>query len=799
MTTHTEDTPQLNAALTGRDQETALLHKQFDQAQANMGSVILISGEAGLGKSRLAQEVAATAEARGMTFLRGVGDPRGIGPAYGPFVEVLATLLENATEEEGKELRSLVATLVPHLWESLLDEEEKPEEATEGDLQPELRQTLFLARLGRHLGHLSQRQPLVLCLEDIHNFDSASIQVLHYLANRNNGLPLLVVATYRPAGQGQGDSAGLARMLQTLQTKSHVYTIDLKPLSAQQTNDLVRSCFARDGLPADLPERIYLRSAGVPLFIVQYLEMLSEQGTIYHKGGLWWFKADAEQEVEVPASIRETLRQRMNGLEPDERKVLSHGSIQGEVFVGALVSRTIGWPIAQALRLLSRLTRKTRIISSEKRGFRFMHTLLAEIFYDLLPESRRIQAHQQLAFFLEKQKSGNVEDLAYHFFRAGAHERALPYLLQAAESARQAFAYREARNLLAQADEALESIDPAGAREERLQILLERAEIESKSAPPADVMELCHRLLNEAGKRGDDHARAMALMHMGSVQTRKGDWDEATRLLDEARELFAQVGDDQKCAAAYTRLGTIAFERGNLDQAIERLRDARETATRGGNMALLGTVYGNWGIVSSVRGEYADAIVNYTSALKVYRKINHMYGLCQTYHNLGLTHGLQQEWATAVKCYEQGEKLADDMGALDVLANILVSKAPAQLATGNTEDAAQSCARSRTYMEQLGDHLGVAECYKVEGMISMEEADFAAAESQLQRGRHLFVELENPLGVAECDLEIGRLAKRRGAVEDARRSFEEARSRFSEIGAKADVQKAEDLLQELTA
>ena len=148
--------------------------------------------------------------------------------------------------------------------------------------------------------------------------------------------------------------------------------------------------------------------------------------------------------------------------------------------------------------------------------------------------------------------------------------------------------------------------------------------------------------------------------------------------------------------------------------------------------------------------------------------------------------------------YAKGEKLAREIDTVGVLASILVSRAPAQLAVGDLEGAERSCLQARTYMGQLGDRLGLAECSKVEGMICRKRSLYVEAQERLRRGRHLFQELENPLGVAECDLELGLLQQQGGDVGGARQCLEDARTSFQQVGALEEVRKAEELLAALS-
>ena len=784
---------ELNPALVERDAEMRFLDQKMGQATHAMGSVVLVSGEPGMGKTRLMDEAEELARERGLLFLRGAGDARRAGLAYGVFVEELGVYLEHVSAEEATQLRDAVGELAPHLWSSLFPTETPPQAAP--DMNPQLRQSLFLARLGRLLLNLARRQPMVLCLEDLHWADSASLQLLSFLASRNAEISLLILGTYRPGKQEGQEGMDLEKRLRELLLSRHCHGLVLKALSTEGMRAMVDSCFLRQHFSERLLQWLHRKSGGVPLFVMQYLEFLLEKGVIHEKDGLWVDRSlEAKQE---PDSVRAVLRQRLQKLSPEERQILSYAAVQGDRFEGRLVARSLGAPFTTIMRTLADLMRRTRLVRTEERKFCFAHTLLTEFFYEQLPADRRRQAHLRLGSILEERERGDAEVLAYHFYHAGAFSRAVPYLLAAGRRARISFAFQEALRFLDQIQVAIGGLDAKDVRSQRLEMMLMRADIEDRMGAPNRALDLCHQVLEFADPTQDKQAVAGALLQMGWVQYRKGDWEESIRLHWDAQGLFAELDDEEKCALVYVRLGNIAFERSQFEEAEARLRDARNVATKRADHYLLGTVHGNLAVIATVRGQYLEAVLGYTDALKAYRKINHTYGLCQTYHNLGMAHGAQHEWREALRCYERGCQLAREMGTVDVEANILVSQAVSQLSLGDLDTAETSCRQARVYMAQLEDRLGVAECDKVDGMIHRERAQFGEAQERLERGRHSFELLENRLGVAECELELGRLFHTRGEGDAARLRLRESQRLFSEIGAQTDAQRAEELLAAL--
>ncbi len=781
----------LQPAMVDRVEELALLHKRINEAGEGLGAIAVVAGEEGVGKTRLLEEAAGIAQAQNMLLLRGAANATVSGMPFGLFNEVLAGFLKTAVANEREDLRDVVAELAPLLWQSLFPDEELPEEKT-AEIEPKLGQSLFLARVGTLLLQRAQSRPVVLCLEDLHWADSVSLQLLSYLASRNGNVPLLILASLRPEHERDNAEINLQRMLQDLHRNPHVYLLELQPLSLEDLRTLIGACFPRQAFDDDLFDMLHRKSGGVPLYAMQYLEFLRQQDVLHCKDGLWVNRCI--EEAEAPDSVRDTLRQRLEKLTDEERQVLSHAAVQGDTFEGALVAQTLGQPLTRVLRLLSNLMHRTRLVKVVECQFRFGHNGLAEVFYQQLSEASRRHVHLQLAKILERQRPQETEALAYHFYRAAIFDRALPHLVQAAKRARKVDAYRKVRHYLAQARQVIESGSASSSGIQHLEVLLLMAKAEERLGESNHSMELSHQVLQMGASDKEQASVAEGLMQVGGVHYRKGEWEDSISNYQRAAGLFAELGDERNIAAIHVRLGNIAFERANLEEAARCFTEAKDTALKCGDASLMGAIFGNLGVLASVRGQYVDAVLNYTEALKFYRKIKYRYGLCQVYHNLGLSHADQEDWTMALKFYGEREERARELGTVDVVANILISKAAAQIQVDELEDAETSCKQARLYMEQMKDRLGLAECRKVEGMIYRERAEYRRATECLQQGRYTFLELDNDLGVAECDLELGRLQQERGDVEEARRLLLESVQLFQQIGATDDARKGEALL-----
>lgn len=788
----------VNPALVGRDTELAFLQQRLEMGLAGRGAVVALAGETGAGKTRLMDAVAGEAEKRRLRCWRSAADPARADMACGLFLEVLRAFLEQGPRLQRQALRRSIEELAPHLQGALFPQGRRRRQGPAG-MPLQWRLNLFCARLARQLLEVAQQRPLVLCLEDLHWADATSLQLLRHLGRKNAAVPLVILCTYRL----EEVAPDLAGTVQALWGNRHFELLKLGRLSPAQTRALVGSCLARAELGEDLFERLQHCSEGVPLFVLQYLELLAEQGILRESERTW-----VDQQVEswgVPDGVRQALWLRARGLSPAEQRVLSYAAVQGVEFKGELVAQALGWPLTQALRILGNLARTTCLITSGERGFRFAHALLREFFCELLAQPEQRALHLQLAYALERRGEAAAV-LAHHFSQAGAASLALSHFLKAAGWARASSAYREAQYFLRRAIEGMgQTARRDGGAEDRarhLKVVLELAEVDERLGAWNQVEEGGFEALRLWGPEAARAVLGRALLQLGKARGAKGEWEQAGKLCREALDCFAESGEERAGTWVHLELGSIALERTLLEEARAHLAEARAWAVRRNDGALLGEACRQLGQLSLLGGRYLEAMLRGTEALRACRKAEDKYGLCQTHRFLGELLAAQGESWAALECFLQSEVLARQMGASGLLARALLDQARVLAGIGAEEVAESQCLAARVHLDRTGDRRGRAEGHKVEGIVCRERARaggaatelYAAAADRLQQGRHAFQELGNRFEEAECAVELGLLLQELGDGEGARRRWGEASELFSRIGAAGGRRRAEELL-----
>ncbi len=532
--TRTHSTP-----LVGRELETSLLIGTFERsAQQRSCQLVTVVGEPGVGKSRLCAELLAHVDERpGLTRWRqGRCLPYGDGIAFWALGEIVkaecgildtdspaeaAAKLERALPEDDRDRAWLHARLTPLVG---------------APAEPAAQEESFTA-WRRFCEGLAADGPAVLVFEDLHWADEALLSFLEHLADWAEGVPLLLLCTARPELHEQ--HAGWAGGLR------NATTINLTPLSDQETAQLVSALLERAVLPAETQQALLERAGGNPLYAEEFVRLLTDQGL-------------REGSAAVPESVQALIAARLDTLTPERKSLLQDAAVIGKVFwAGALAEMGERDPreVEQALHELARkeLVRPSRSSSMQSEAeYGFWHLLVRDVCYQQIPRADRAARHRAAASWLESKAGDRVEDLADVL----AH-----HSLQALELTRAA----------GQADQAAELEAPA------LRFLMLAGE-RALNLDTASAGSSLRRALELAPQGHPERARILALL--ARTEELSGGLTEAVRHYEEAIAAYSTAGNQAMADEATLELslavansGEVARSESLLDGMLGRLED----------------------------------------------------------------------------------------------------------------------------------------------------------------------------------------------------------------------------------
>ncbi len=567
----------------GREAELAELTSSLDDAFASRGRLFLIQGEPGIGKSRLADEVANVAGARGAHVLVGRCWEAGGAPAYWPWTQSLRAYVRKV--EPGPLQRQLgqgaadVTHVVPELRD-LLSGLPEPE-----PLESEAARFRLFDSTTSFLRRAASDRPLVFILDDLHAADEPSLMLLRFLASTLADSRILVVATFRdldPTLQAPLDST-----LTELGREAVSRRIHLCGLSEQEVGQLAEAT-AQAAPNQGLVAALYADTEGNPLFVSEIVRLLAAEHLLFGVTG----------RIPIPQTVREAIGRRLRHLSGECRRVLSLASVFGREFGLVALERVADYTgIDKLLSVLDEAiaARVAEEIPGAVGRLRFGHALTRDTLYEEIPATHRARLHRRVGEVLEDLYSGNPElhlaELAHHFLLAvpaAAAEKAVDYAWRAGDQATELLAFEEAARLYGNALDLLE-VAPDARR--RCELLLSLGEAQIRAGEAATAREAFFEAAGIARRLGLTHHLGRAAAGFGGriVWARAGEDPRLVPLLEEALA-NTEAEDVALRATLLARLACALRDEPSRERRDALSAEAVELGRRAGDAAVLGYV-----------------------------------------------------------------------------------------------------------------------------------------------------------------------------------------------------------------
>jgi tetratricopeptide (TPR) repeat protein len=715
--------------------------------------MVLLAGEPGVGKTRLAQELMRQAGERGFHMLAGRCYEQYTSLPFFPFVEALTTALAVASSA----LRQEAPRRFAYLGRFLPDLVESPA-VREGE---DVRLRIWYA-VGGFLAALAAETPLVVVLDDLHWADSASLELLLHLARRAAGDRVLLVGTYRDVEVNRQHP--LEAALGELVRERLVEEIRLRGLSPAGTAALIGVHFGLEDVSAELRDLLHARTEGNPFFIEEVLKALVEQGVIFRSGEGW--DRAVIGEIDVPRSIHSVVGRRVGRLSPEAQEVLRLASVLGQEWDLELLLEAADLDRETVLRqveaaLEARLLEERRMQRRER--YAFGHALIGQALYEEVPRFRLRKLHQRAGEALERTHAEQPEawaELARHFLAAGEEDRATRYALLAGDHAAGLYAHAEA---IRQYEAALE-------------------------------------LLAEAR---DEIGAAQVWEKLGMVLRLSGRYDAALTVLDQAARTHSAAGDLKGLARATVEIGWVYANRGAGEEGIAHLQPVLELVEARGpleEVVELHTMLAHLLFTSGRYSELQDVSKRLTD-LAVLVADDRLLARARVYAGVTLLKagpsGTVGHIAESLRLNKEGSRLAEAASDIEWFHAGVFNVAYFHAIRGEFAAGWRDRQRALTLAEQLGDPMWICFDITLLGWIAflLGEWDqaWATTERAVAMSRQISLGWVSPYSL----LHHGQLLLAEGQWEEASRYLEEACAYASRSGDLQALRQAAGPLAEL--
>ena len=722
----------------GRQSELSSLNEYWTRTTHQKGGVILMSGENGIGKSRLSAKIAQTAEASGGRVLRGsttFAEPL----PYQAFAEILRSALPFLeTMSIDLTLLSAITPLVPELN---IRRQNLPALVS---LKPDEVQNHLFESIARCLEFLALPRPLLVILENMHWAGRLSLLLLEYLARRIPGNPILIIVTYRD--EDKHHRSPLQLMRSRLQREGLVNHIALKPLRQDEIREALDQIWEAGTVQSELVERLYKFSQGNPLFLREILRdwlasRTDELGAVQ--------KQDAETGNELPGlpykpipSIQATISRRLAGLNSTTRALAEIGAVIGPAFDLDLIRKISGWNEALIIEAIDELMDEHLLHETGTKSgydFEFSHPLVQATLYHAIPASILKYRHHRVAHILQalyhNQPAHLIGQLAYHFEAAGEAQSAAKFYLR-----------------MIQQDLSLQN--------------------------PGHLLELTDHAL---GLDCTPRTRFRLLAVQEAILSKQEDQHKHRLCLGELKRLAFSIQDQDLICESLQR--EILF-----DHATRRIPDEfRSVSLMRSHAASSKNPY--WQAVAFQRnaflklqlGQLQGTCDEFDIALKLFRSLNKTEEQAICFCGLALAAILEERIDDVPALLDQARFLSLNQTSPTLKATILKTACQAEIKSGNFPNALALGKRALEIYRSNQERCEEANMLASLAKISIELDRSEKAQEYMDQAGLIYTLLEDRSGKAQTQMIAAELAIHHGKISEAFRAYQDAEGVFGEL------------------
>ncbi|MBI1735324.1 MAG: sigma 54-interacting transcriptional regulator [Candidatus Rokubacteria bacterium] len=761
------------AGFVGRRGEMELLRGRLEIAMAGRGQVVGILGAAGLGKSRLVNELRQSLDGTPLTYLEGRCRSYGGATPYLPVLDIIRQNFRIAESDTAEvvaakvrgglqELEIDVDEWAPYLLHLLGVREGAERLAT---LTPGAIKARTFEALRQMVITGSRRRPILFVIEDLHWADATSEECMTALMLSTTSTRAMFIGTYRPGYRPPWLD------------RSYATQIALPPLSESESLSIVRSVLPADVVPADVSRLILDRAEGNPFFLEELAREVGHSGAV-------------RAPRVVPESIQDVLLARVERLGDGPKRLLQTAAVLGRDMSVELLRAVWDGPgdLESHLQQLTRLEFLSARQGGAEPRYAFVHALTQEVAYASLPPARRETLHAATARALEalhRERREEIADvLGHHYSSAGHAEKAIEYLVRAAENAAFGNAHTEAVRVLEAALGNVERLPAERRTRQRLDLVLRQAASLIYLGRFQDIVDVLLRhhddldALKDATLAGQYHfllARSYLFL---------GDDERAARHAESAMREATRGGDRATLGQVHYVLAQYGALAGRPREGLEHARQATALLEAAGAGWWIGPAYWAAGLNLALLGDFDAALEAEARATAIAAALGDPQLQSSASWAVGVAHAAIGDWDAGIAaCQRAVDRSPDPLDtalALGWLGFACVEKGEAIRAIPVLQQAIAQLGQFRFPQPQGWFIVFLAEAHRLLGRLE-------AAVGLATQGLRIGTESHSPWGIGCAERALGRIAQARGALDETDRRLGAAYRLFTDIGARYDA------------
>lgn len=762
--------PEWSNAFAGRNAQQKELQSLLDEAKKGRGKFVVVTGEAGIGKTALVKRFVAENQNEQISVIFEDFGKAQIFEPYLPFIRIIDKLgqigIASVLQEERRfetqpsfEIESLYSLQSQH-----------------GLMQQKLL-TFFL--------EAAKQKPLLMVFSNVHLAPVTSWKFIHYLGENLKQNRILVVATLRQEGRviRGGKLPVYADVLQRMNREGLLHKIQLGRLSEKNIRRLLLAVFPRKDFSSQFFAWISEISGGNPSLIIKLINRCLETGIIFEREDVWFNRHDIEKDTLLKlVSDKSEIsagKKLWKSLCEAQKSLLQFAVLLDSAFDHHILCAVTGRSRVQILKDLVFLKDNNILYESEDGKYSLKYPTLLSVILETISAEEKQRRHQSIAREIEASgflsPSEKIFRLAYHYSQTDDVCAAFKYLRRASEISVENFAFMEAKEFLEKALSLRNALPEDIERGEIVQMLIWACWLDRILGYWDDSNKHAEAALELLKGESDRRLKSQLLIQQGFTYFRLNDWYKARDCFERCLQDKQTLGKVDEAMATYG-LGNVYFELTDYEKSSKYFEKALEFADKLQDKQLMANVFNNLGALENIRSHRMKAIALYSKSIPLFKSLGDNFGLARIYHNIGMTYADENNWQRANEFYGQSLIVSDVMGLVPLKSITFLNRAMALVKLKKIDEAREYNFKAFRLLEQLKDELGVAEFHKIQGVIEREEGNFAMSEVEFAKAIEKFSANENRLGVAESCYERAllflNLQKQEAAVADLQKALE---------------------------
>lgn len=785
----------------GREKEFKILRETLIKSYHSKGQIIEISGELGVGKSRLIYELAKGSLAKKFNILSSNCSSWEESKPYAPLKEIFTKIFGIKFDDDLKEIDKKIKNKIKEIDSSLLfassyflrllsSKIKSPEEIME---QSKEGSNLLIKVVKKLLWSFSSQKPLLVIIEDVQWIDDASAEFLIQWSKEIKKYPILIIYSLRESLKKRESIVGSNR-------------IKLLPLENTESDKLIRLLIKENDIYQLMKDKINSTANGNPLFMEEIIRGIEERRLSADKDRLGNYP-EMFANFPIPDTVQSIARARIDLLPVGLKEVLYQASAIGREIEIKLLQKITNLEDKVLLETVKKLQKQEFIEGVEKapnssQYFVFTHSIIQEIAYHSLLFKDRKNLHIKIGSVIEEMYfskiDSKVEELAYHFKNSNDKEKAAFYLNKAGDKAQSLYAFSNAVNYFQDCINILETSKPKKKR------LIKFSEIYNKLSFSQSIIgerkksEISlTKALEYCKKTKDKDNESFVLMSMGNLYGDMGKWDKAIEYFQDSLLIGEEVNNLRRKARTIKSMGVVYLFKGDTERGYKYLKDSLKICEKIKAEALYAMVLNNIGIYYDMVGEWENAAKYYKKSLSISKKLNNIIQMSNIMGNLGFAYSSLNESEQAIHYFKESIKISERIGDIYNKGINLIHLGEEYLKKDKFNKTKYYIIRAEEIFKILEDKLGLADVYKLKGILSKKLKDWESSDKFFKKAIKIYSQQGDRINEGEAHYEWGNMLILKKDTNLAKNKLLKSKKILENIGAKKYISEIKEQLNKL--